>query len=393
MLNVVNEPDFDKKYFYGIDGNTQKNVGLVFEKSVTKFKEMLNDPKLNTIGMVKNPIIMGPSTISPDGCLSYMRYFKANYPNVWKNLDIIAYHQYTNGKGEDVLQNIANEADGKLIYQSEMHTNRGENITTSLPIADELKGCLSLATIFGSSVRTGANSWFYFQTNYPNAYTPAGLMFIADKAAEAIPYKHYYAFKQLGSAQPFSSHRIGALTDITGVDVVAFRKKGIDSLYLHASNFNGTAKTFTLELKGNVRGLHAINNIKHRRTSATENDATIANITYPTATSSLALSLAPYSVNTYAIALSKDPLLAQEPSYKALRLVWEQVGNIVQFKTNNGQILEQLNIVTTAGKLIYSEKNIQKTETQVPVSLLKNKLLILQAKTKLGYTSQKIWLQ
>ncbi len=99
ILNVVNEPDLDRvfrKHHYGLNGDTKEAVSRVFKYAVPKFKAMLADPLINTLNMPQ-PLIMGPSTISPNGCLEYMSYFKTNHIDVWNNIDIIATHQYENG--------------------------------------------------------------------------------------------------------------------------------------------------------------------------------------------------------------------------------------------------------------------------------------------------------
>ncbi|HMQ44194.1 MAG TPA: hypothetical protein PKC63_07570, partial [Mariniflexile sp.] len=99
IFNVVNEPDLNtgfRKQHYGLNGNTMEGAARVFKYAVPKFKAMLNDPVKNTLNM-KVPLIMGPSTISPNGCIEYIDYFKTNHPDVWKSIDIIATHQYING--------------------------------------------------------------------------------------------------------------------------------------------------------------------------------------------------------------------------------------------------------------------------------------------------------
>ena len=128
ILNVVNEPDLDKpfrKHDYGLNGDTKEAVARIFKYAVPKFKEMLNNPKINTLNM-KVPLIMGPSTISPNGCIEYMQYFKTIHPDVWKNIDIIATHQYINGGKPELFNTIVTLAEGKTFYQSETHASKGD---------------------------------------------------------------------------------------------------------------------------------------------------------------------------------------------------------------------------------------------------------------------------
>lgn len=326
ILNTVNEPDYDKKYFYGIDGNTQRNVALVFEKAVGHFFTMLADAKLNKLG-IKKPKIMGPSTISPEGCVNYLKYFKANYPDVWKMIDIVAYHQYINGTDNTQLNALKAEAEGKLIYQSEMHTNRGDVIGTPA-ITEELRGCLSLGSLFGNSIRTGANTWFYFQTNYPNDYTPAGLLSTIWQSPAPKAYKHYWAFKQLTSAQPVNSNVIETKnTGLSAIDVVAFRKKDTDTLYLHCTNVNNAVRNITI----NVAGLgqnYKIAYLQQRVTDATKNDENLSPELLLVPAIQTQISLPPFSVNSFKIAVKKEVLLKSLP--EPIRLKWATENNKIK---------------------------------------------------------------
>jgi hypothetical protein len=307
ILNVVNEPDYDKVYYYGSDGNTQRNVALIFERAVTKFLQMLNDPAINTLGM-KIPKIMGPSTISPNGCVSYIQYFKLNYPQVWNMIDIVAYHQYINGVNAGSLAQVKAEAGSKPVFQSEMHTNRGDNLGT-LPITDEVRGCISLGSLFGNALRTGTNCWFYFQTNYPNDYTPAGLLSIPWEAPAPIPYKHYYAFKQLSSAQPINSNVLEHIkASLPKVDIVCLRKKDTDTLYIHATNTDGLPINITISAAA-LLDRYVIEKFYVRTTNATLNDEVAAMQTFATPVTNFTTTLSAYSVNTITVAIKKDVAL------------------------------------------------------------------------------------
>ncbi len=329
ILNTVNEPDFDKKYFYGLDGNTQKNVALVFEKAVGHFFTMLADPNINKLG-IKKPKVMGPSTISPEGCISYLKFFKANYPEVWKMVDIVAYHQYINGTDNNVLNALKVEAENKLLYQSEMHTNRGDVIGNP-PISEELRGCLSLGSLFGNSIRTGANVWFYFQTNYPNEYTPAGLLSTVWQSAGPKAYKHYWAFKQLTSAMPINSHVIETKnTGLSAIDVVSFRKKDTDTVYLHCTNVNNAIRNITINVVGASQN-YKIASVTQRVTDATKNDETLSPELLLVPAIQTQISLPPFSVNTFKIAIKKDVLLKSLPEPLKVKLKVKSNRVIVEF--------------------------------------------------------------
>jgi hypothetical protein len=307
ILNVVNEPDFDKVYYYGPNGNTKQNVAFVFDSAVGKFFAMLDDSAINTLH-IKKPKIMGPSTISPQGCVEYIQYFKQNYPSVFNMIDIVAYHQYINGVNAGQLATIKSEAGpNKLVYQSEMHTNRGDALGT-LSISDELRGCLSLASLFGNSLRTGCNSWFYFQTNYPNAYTPAGLLSIPWQAAAVTPYKHYYAFQQLTSTQPINSKVLEhAKASLPTVDIVCLRKQNTDSVFVNATNTANTAKTMTVSV-ASATGQYNILQYQVRTTDATNNNNAATAQVFGSPQTQFNVTLAPYSVNTITIVLQNATL-------------------------------------------------------------------------------------
>ena len=189
IFNVVNEPDLInpctggscRQYEYGYDGDTEKGVSLIFTQALPKFKAMLNDPEINTSG-IKVPLIMGPSSFSPDGCLDYIRYFKANYPEAWNQIDIVALHQYNNGARDDVFKEILTEIGDKPFHQSETHAarnQRGIDDLGNLPVSEELRTVLSLARIFSVAVNNGVSAWYYFMNNYPGNFEPPGLMQVA----------------------------------------------------------------------------------------------------------------------------------------------------------------------------------------------------------------------
>jgi hypothetical protein len=360
ILNVVNEPDFDKVYYYGPNGQTQRNVALIFDKAVTKLFTMIDNHAINTFGITK-PKIMGPSTISPTGCLQYITYFKQNWPQVWSLIDIVAYHQYVNGVNVGELAQIKVEAAGKPVFQSEMHTNRGDNLGT-LPISDELRGCLSLASVFGNSLRTGANCWFYFQTNYPNVYTPAGLLSIPWQATNPVPYKHYYAFKQLSSAPPINSNVLEHLkTTLPKVDIVCLRKKQSDTVYVNASNQEGVERQITLNVTGAPNGYN-IEKYFIRTTNQTLDDdsSTVQSFTIPA--NEITFTLSPYSVNTIVLKI-KSKTATVTPINTNLTLAQQikvlQNGNVLTLQsTNTALVFMSMQLINANGKLVYKKENI-----------------------------------
>jgi hypothetical protein len=385
ILNVVNEPDFDKEYYYGADGNTKRNVALIFQNSVTRFLAMLADASINTLGM-KKPLIMGPSTISPDGCVTYIKFFKQNHPQAWALLDIVAYHQYINGVNAGALAQIKVEAAGKLVYQSEMHTNRGDNLGT-LPISDELRGCLSLATVFGNALRTGANCWFYFQTNYPNAYTPAGLLSIPWQAANPVPYKHYYAFKQLSSAQPINSSVLEHIkTDLPKVDIVCLRKKLTDTLYIHASNVEGVSRTITMSAAA-LTGKYKIAQYQVRTTNEGNSDQASPVQRFTTPANDFVVTLSPYSVNTITVALAREaPANSTDPAINIY-----SVGNTIELQGLNSTLINAVQLVSTAGQTVVAVAGLSQSNYSINHAALKSGLYFFRIQTNKGWLSRKFY--
>jgi hypothetical protein len=392
IFNVVNEPDFDKVYYYGPSGETKKNVALIFEKAVTKFLQMLNDPAINTYGIIK-PKIMGPSTISPTGCLSYIAYFKQNYPQVWSMIDIVAYHQYINGVNVGDLAQIKTEATGKPVFQSEMHTNRGDNLGT-MPISDELRGCLSLASLFGNALRTGANCWFYFQTNYPNTYTPAGLLSIPWMAPSPAPYKHYYAFKQLSSAQPINSSVLEhAKAGLPKVDIVCLRKQQKDTIYIQASNQEGVDRQITLNITG-VNGSYLIDKYRIRTTNLTLNDDSSALQTLSTPVSQIVVTLSPYSVNTIIVNIKSQTVTGiTAPMLLAQEFKVVQVGSVITLQSTNNVLIKAVQVMSIDGKVVHRKSNIEQLSYTWQSAGLAKGIYVFQIFTKKGMATKKYYYQ
>lgn len=307
ILNVVNEPDLDRlfrKHHYGLNGDTKEAVSLIFKHAVPKFKQMFNDASINTLNM-ETPLIMGPSTISPVGCIDYINYFKSKHPDVWNGIDIVATHQYENGGKPDLFKNIVAISDGKPIYQSETHALKGDGLNLNNVFATrDLKATLSLSNLFSTAVNNGVSSWFYFENNYPNVEVhPGGLLSIPWNATTPIPYKHYYAYRELTSAQPANSHVIGyEMSNSSNTEIIVFRKKDENYIYAHFSNYNAKSKDISIEVKEgssllNLKGYQLIS------TDALHNGEEIDSKTFSNSEQQITLTVQPLSVNTIKIKL------------------------------------------------------------------------------------------
>lgn len=302
ILNVVNEPDLDRpfrKNHYGLDGNTKEAVARVFKYAVPKYKAMLANPAINTLNM-KTPLVMGPSTISPAGCLDYINFFKTQHPDVWAGIDIVATHQYINGANGSQFQSIKTAAAGKPVYQSETHALMGDALNfKDIFISKDLQAALSLANLFTTAVNNGVNSWWYFENNYPNVEVhPGGLLSIPFSAPVPTPYKHYYAFKQLTSSQPAFSNVLNCLTESKpNTQMIAFRKKGQDIIFANYSNYNQAPMNIAVSVKGG--GVtRKITGYSLTTTSEVDNAALLKDTTFATPKDGVVIYTKGLSVNT-----------------------------------------------------------------------------------------------
>jgi hypothetical protein len=325
VLNAVNEPDLlvcggnvnqCRTHHYGFAGDTRRGVAEIFAQAVPAFKALLNDPAVNTTGM-PIPRVMGPSTFAPGGAgssfqggaLDYVRYFKDERPEAWDQIDIVATHQYENGVRGDLFRDLNTEAGDKPLHQSETHGSK--QFLQNAGISPGLSTALSFAQQFGAAVNFGTGAWYYFQTNYPNAadadrdgFNPGGLVSLSPpQIPDPEPYTHYYAFRQLTSAQPDSSTVLG-VTPFNGMqaNAVAFRKAGEDTVYVSVTNTTGSARDVTVQVEEDA-GTRALASYTLRVTDETRNDAVVTDGADLGGSGSVAAEIGPYSVNTFEIAL------------------------------------------------------------------------------------------
>jgi hypothetical protein len=362
--NVVNEPDFDKQYYYGYS-DPFKGTALIFAFAIPRLRAMIADPNINKFG-IKMPMIMGPSNISPGGCIQYLRYYRQNYTQAWNEIDIIAYHQYTNGTNEANLATIKAESEGKQIYQSEMHTNRGDALG-SIPIDSIHRGMLSMASLIGTSVRNGANAWLYFQTNYPQVYSPGGL-FQADWQGEPKPYAQYYIYKQLLSSQPAGSHVVTrTLTDFQSTEVFGFRKKNEDTLYLHVANFTGSERNVPLEIKGQNYSF-GIKGYKHTLSDGGRQEFIYDNKSFSTSQNMVSIVLPPYSVNTFKVIMDTKNTTNTEDKFYNQPIQFTTIGKQIRIKNLSQLIGVNTKFYAMNGQLVYSHFSNNLIEDQIDFS-------------------------
>ncbi|MEL7002602.1 MAG: T9SS type A sorting domain-containing protein [Bacteroidota bacterium] len=394
ILNVVNEPDLGncanqcRRLHYGQNGDTEKGVSLIFTQAVTKFKEMLNDPEINTSGM-KVPLIMGPSTISPNGALNYIRYFKANYPEAWNQIDIVATHQYINGDREDLFEELLVESEGKIIHQSETHASRFANQADrlgTLPVSDGHRTALSFARLFGTAINNGVNAWYYFENNYPNDFHPGGLIRVFWQDDDPAPYKQYYAFQQLTSAQPPFSHVVErTLDNVTDTEVTTFRKIGEDTVYVNITNFSGEAKAYLVDIESAT-----IRSVSANVTDATLNNEQQLNETFSTPKENLIYRAEKYSVNTLRIAITNVVSSISDTFDRDKSLdVWRQ-GDFLMVQNNTANPIKSLTLLSMDGKKQKSIELIDKNYFELNVQGLASGVYILNVVTNSASESRKV---
>jgi len=300
IINMVNEPDWNKQYYFGYN-DPKKGVAFILKEAVPKLKAMLNDPDKNKLG-IKVPLVMAPSTLATGACLTYVKYFKDKYPDAWGQVDIVATHQYGGGSNRGTFDKIQAELDGRLFFQSEMHADRGDNLG-NMPVDRPLRTALSFASLFAASVNGGVESWYYFINNYPHTFHPGGLIQVQWGGAP-IPYKHYYAFKQMTSMMPTNIHLVERTLDSSfdTNDVMSFRKKGEDTVYLNVSNFGDKAKSVIIQFEGSANS-YGVKSIRQWTTDKDLSGDVSYEETFSKSRNKHIVSLKPYSVNTFKVAI------------------------------------------------------------------------------------------
>ncbi|MEO1051063.1 MAG: T9SS type A sorting domain-containing protein [Bacteroidota bacterium] len=366
VFNVINEPDLPdcgankcRRYLYGFDDDTRRGASLIFTEAVPKFKAMLADPNINTSNM-KMPLIMGPSSFSPEGCLNYIRYFKNNYPEAWDQIDIVATHQYTKGGRVDLFQQIIGELDGRAFHQSENHASKSD----PYPVSDGHKAALSLSRLIGTAVNNGVEAWYYFQNVYPQEFTLGGLVRVKWASDNPIPYKQYYSFKQITSSQPANSHVMGyEASGATDAEVLVFRKQGEDTVYLHYTNFTPSKKKVTFSVQEGSEN-RTISSLDLTMTDESENNV-ISLTQSDMDVTEASLEVEPYSINTIKIGMA-SVITSLDSQVNAEDVTFSLgTNNHIQVNSRKSKI-QQIDIYSMQGKLIESTRNVDAFETSLP---------------------------
>jgi len=305
IVNAVNEPDFIVRR-YGFGNDSRRATAMIFDEAISSLKAMIDDPSINTAG-VKQPLVMGPSTLSTSAAVGFINYYKENAPAAWDNIDIVSYHQYGAGTG-GALATLPNIAEGRPVYQSEMHTNRGDDLPALTNLSVNHRGALSLARTIGASLNGGTNAWFYFLNVFPTDDSNPGLLKVRGGFDRPIPFKHYYAFRQLTSAQAIGSRRVEhelASIRVNDGQVMTFREEGVDTLYVHLTNFVSSTREVAIVATDSTGARLTLKGHTQRTTDATLDDERAIFAANTGSSDTLMVTAGPYSVNTYAVALGE----------------------------------------------------------------------------------------
>jgi len=293
IINLVNEPDFDKPQLYGYTSN-QKGVSEILDKAIPKLKAMLADPVKNKYSL-QCPLIMGPSCLDTKNSLNYINYFKTNYPSAWNLLDIVSTHQYNNGNDWNTFQSIKSNLGGRRFIQSEMHTNRGDDLGALSDISKEHRGALSLAAVFFTAINSGVDTWWYFQDKYPQDYHDGGLVQVA-WGGTPKPFKSYYAFKQLNTTQSPNAAKIDFSKNTSDIRMTSFRKVGENKVVVHLINTTANAIAIDLKVLKNDNSPYPIKSLKAWQTDSLLSAELIRNSTFASDSSVIKYNVAPYAL-------------------------------------------------------------------------------------------------
>ena len=386
VVNLVNEPDFIV-WRYGYDRDARRGTAELFTQGVDKLRALIDGA--NAAGdSIPQPRIMGPSTIGPGGAVGFLNYYKDEYPAAWDNIDIVSYHQYTNGVGS-ALQTVTRLAEGKPVWQSEMHTNRGDNLG-NLPLTRGHRGILSLAQLMTESLNAGANAWFYFLNVFPGEDTNPGLLQIDNTVARPVPFRHYYAFRQIGSAQPAGARvvtrRLASIR--SDGDVLALREEGSDTVYVHYANYTGGERVVELEIVDAGGGAYPIRSYAQRVSDADSDDEDLGFRDAERA-DAVTVTAGPYSLNTFTVAIGGTSGLSPKPAPAPFRAYAD--GDAVTVQLDEGFEPEAVRLADVSGRVLrQAHLAVGQRTARLPAGGLAPGVYLVSARTARGWATVRV---
>ena len=390
VVNLVNEPDFIvRRYGYGTDA--RRGTAELFTQGVDKMRALID--AANAAGdSIPQPRIMGPSTIGPRGAVGFLTYYKQNYPAAFDNIDIVSYHQYGEGGVGPPLATVTRLAEGKPVWQSEMHTNRGDDLGT-LPgistLATGHRGVLSLAQLMTESLNAGANAWFYFLNIHPGPNP--GLLLVSGQNPRPQPWPHYYAFRQIGSAQPMGARvltrRLASIR--SDGDVLALREEGADTVYVHYANYTGSARDVELEVVDASGDAYPLRAIGQRITDADSDDEDTGFVDAGGA-ASRTVTVGPYSLNTFTVAIGGTSGLSPKPATPP-PFTAHQAGGEVVVQLEDGFETETVRLAEVSGRVMVQQAvGTGEREVRLAARALVPGVYLVSARTRRGWETVRV---
>ncbi len=331
------------------EGLSSDEVDL-FDIAVDKLEEILADPDKNPDNL-KRPLIVGPSSWSVKTALKFIEEFKNKRRNAWDNLDIVSTHGYQKGTYEN-YKAVFDAAEGKPFYNNEQTGKIQDDEGTGVSAIDDLARqfvqgeepdhvCdVSIAMRMSDVINAGGNSFFIFQLN--NSSGNRAALIRTTKSGIVEKSLVYDGFKQISSTQPDSSHRVSRMTNgLDNMRVVTFRKKGEDTVYVHATNVWGNNEPFNITLSSNgvdtlgIKAVYGWVNDEYREGVQTISEE------YESSHNTFAFTATPHSVNSFKIVIDPD---GYDVKLKEQVVTFEALTNKIQ-----GDVPFDLTAASTSG--------------------------------------------
>ncbi len=308
--NDVTVDEFDVVNERGLDFRTRKLFGPV----VTRLKELIDDPTINTTG-VPQPQIVGPSTWSATGPLKWIQDFQADYPESWDNIDIVSTHGYQNGNLAN-YRTVYDVAAGKPFYNNEQTGKIQDDEGTGANAIDDLArqfvggeepeyvSDVSIAMRMSDVINAGGNAFFVFQSNNPSGNNAA----LVKTPWNGSPGKSriYDGARHLIGTQPTHTQRVfHNKRNLDEVRIVTTRKKGEDTVFVHLTNVWGNAHEVYITCTDQGKQLQ-FTGVKAWVSDEQHDYEVVMDEQFTNPESSMVFEVGPHSVNTIKIALDQQ---------------------------------------------------------------------------------------
>ena len=275
-----------------------------------------------------------------------------------------------------------------------MHTNRGDNLGNfdGALSGTGHRGILSLSQLMMTSLNAGANAWFYFLNVFPGEDTNPGLLRIDGDVDRPVPFRHYYAFRQIGSAQPAGARVVSrTLASIrSDGDVLALREEGSDTVYVHYANYTGSTREVELEVVDAAGEPYPLRAIGQRVSDADSDDEDLGFRQAERALSQL-VTAGPYSLNTFTVVIGgTSGLLSRKPATPA-RIRAHQAGSEVVVRLEDGFETEALRLADVSGRVLVQQSvSAGEREIRLATGGLTPGVYLVSARTSRGWETVRV---